>query len=86
MNEFMKTLSSLSVSGTLLLLLILGLKQLYKEKFSRRWQYYVWIIVALRFLLPFTPNTTIVGELFEKVDTTAITVEIPESSNAPISR
>ena len=41
MNEFMKTLLSLSVSGTLLLLLILGLKQLYINKFSRRWQYYI---------------------------------------------
>ena len=85
MNEFMKTLLSLSVSGTLLLLLILGLKQLYKEKFYRRWQYYVWIIVALRFLLPLTPNTSIVGELFERVGTTTITVEIPESSNAHVS-
>ena len=84
MNEFMKTLLSLSVSGTLLLLLILGLKQLYKNKFSRRWQYYIWIIVALCFLLPFTPNTTIVGILFEKFDTTAITNDITTSSNAPV--
>ena len=61
MNEFMKVLLSLSVSGTLLLLPILGLKPLYKTKFSKRWQYYIWIIVALRFLLPFTPDTTIVG-------------------------
>ena len=66
MNEFMKILLSLSVSGTLLLLLILGLKPLYKSRFSKRWQYYIWIIVALRFLLPFTPDTTIVGSLFEK--------------------
>lgn len=64
MNEFIKTLLSLSVSGTLLLLLILGLKQLYKNKFSRRWQYYIWSIAALRFLLPFTPDTTVVGSLF----------------------
>lgn len=84
MNEFMKILLSLSVSGTLLLLLILGLKQLYKNKFSRRWQYYIWIIVALRFLLPFTPNTTIVGILFEKFDTAAITNDITTSSNAPV--
>ena len=55
MNEFMKVLFSLSVSGTLLLLLISGLKPLYKTRFSKRWQYYIWIIAALRFLLPFTP-------------------------------
>ncbi len=85
MNEFIKILLSLSVSGALLLLFILGLKPLYKNRFSKRWQYYVWIIVALRFLLPFTPDTTIVGSLFEKFDTAAITNEIPTSPNVPVS-
>ena len=84
MNEFMKILLSLSVSGALLLLLILGLKPLYKNKFSKRWQYYIWIVVALRFLLPFTPDTTIIGSLFEKFDTTAITNEIPTPPNVPV--
>ncbi len=72
MNEFMKILLSLSVSGTLLLLLILGLKPLYKNRFSKRWQYYIWIVAALRFLIPFTPDTTIVGSLFGKFDTAAV--------------
>ena len=84
MNEFMKILLSLSVSGALLLLLILGLKPLYKNRFSKRWQYYIWIVVALRFLLPFTPDTTIVGSLFEKFDTAAITNEIPTIPNVPV--
>ena len=84
MNEFMKVLLSLSVSGTLLLLLILGLKPLYKTKLSKRWQYYIWIIVALRFLIPFTLDTTIVGSLFEKSDTTVITNEIPINPNVPV--
>ena len=84
MNEFIKILLSLSVSGALLLLFILGLKPLYRNRFSKRWQYYVWIIVALRFLLPFTPDTTIVGSLFEKFDTAAITNEIPTSPNVPV--
>ena len=84
MNEFIKILLSLSVSGALLLLLILGLKPLYKNKFSKRWQYYIWIVVALRFLLPFTPDTTIVGSLFEKFGTAAITNEISTSPNVPV--
>ena len=84
MSEFIKILLSLSVSGALLLLLILGLKPLYKNKFSKRWQYYIWIVVALRFLLPFTPDTTIIGSLFEKLDTAAITNEIPTTPNVPV--
>ncbi len=84
MNEFIKILLSLSASGTLLLLLILGLKPLYKNRFSKRWQYYIWIVVALRFLLPFTPDTTIIGSLFEKFDTATITNEIPTNPNVPV--
>ena len=84
MNEFIKILLSLSVSGALLLLLILGLKPLYKNKFSKRWQYYIWIVVVLRFLLPFTPDTTIIGSLFEKFDTAAITNEMPATPNVPV--
>ena len=84
MNEFMKVLFSLSVSGTLLLLPVLGLKPLYKTRFSKRWQYYIWIIAALRFLLPFTPDTSIVGSLFEKSDTAVITNEIPANPDGPI--
>ena len=85
MTEFVKIVLSLSVSGTLLLLLILGLKPLYKNRFSKCWQYYVWIIVALRFLFPFTPDTTIVGSLFEKFDTAVITNEIPTKPNVLVS-
>lgn len=84
MNEFMKVLLYLSVFGTLLLLFMLGLKPLYKTKCSKRWQYYIWIIAALRFLLPFTPDTMIVGSLFEKSGTTVITNEIPANPNVPV--
>ena len=84
MNEFMKILLSLSVSGTLLLLLIFGLKPLYKGKFSKRWQYYIWIIAALRFLLPFTPDNAVVGNLFERFDTAAVTDEISASPNISV--
>lgn len=50
MSEFIKILLSLSLSGTLLMLLVLLPKPLYRERFSRRWQYYIWLVVALRFL------------------------------------
>ena len=82
MNEYMKILLSLSVSGALLLFLVLGLKPLYKNKFSRRWQYYIWIIVVLRFMVPLTPGTTIVGSLFEKIDTIVFMDESQTNMNA----
>ena len=69
MNEFMKILLSLSLSGTLLFLLILGLKPLYKNRFNKSWQYYILAIVALRFVFPFSPEATIVGSLFARTET-----------------
>ena len=39
----------------------------------------------LRFLLPFTTDTTIVGSLFQKFDTAAIANEIPAIPNIPVS-
>lgn len=68
MSEFVKLLLSLSVSGTLLLLMMLALKRMYRKRFSRRWQYYIWIVAALRFLLPFTPDNAVAGMLFEPSD------------------
>lgn len=72
MNEFIKTLLSLSFSGTLLLLLLLLLKSIYKNIFSKCWQYYIWLIVAFRFLVPIptvTPMITVTDYLMEKTDT-----------------
>ena len=61
MSAFMKTLLSLSLSGTLVFLLLKLLKPLYREKFSRRWQYYIWLVAALRFLIPFSPDGTLMN-------------------------
>ncbi len=80
MTEFIKILLSLSLSGTLLLLLVLLPKPLYRERFSRRWQYYIWVVVALRFVLPFTPENALTGYLFTRMETAAL----PDSSeNVP---
>lgn len=68
MSEFIKILLSLSLSGTLLMLLVLLPKPLYRERFSRRWQYYIWLVVALRFLLPLTPDSTFTGYLFARME------------------
>lgn len=72
MTEFIKTLLSLSLSGTLLMLLVLLPKPLYRERFSRRWQYYIWIVVALRFVLPFTTENTLTGYLFTRMEAAAL--------------
>lgn len=65
MNELLKILLSLSLSGTLLLLILFFCKYVLKEKCSKRWQYYIWLVVIARLLLPFAPEANLVGTLFQ---------------------
>ena len=78
MNEALKIILSLSLSGTLLSFIILALKPLYKNKLSKSWQYYVWLIVVMRMLIPFTSETTLVGSAFSYFNT--INVEITQTA------
>lgn len=64
MNELLKIILSLSLSGALLILLLLLCKPLVKGKLSKRWQYYIWLIVVARLLLPFAPETNLMGMIF----------------------
>ena len=82
MIELLKILLSLSLSGTLLMLVLLLCKPLYKNRLSRQWQYYVWLIVVARLLLPFTPETSLVGNLFREVDSAVVQISTNEPTDS----
>lgn len=67
-NESMKILLSLSLSGTLLFFLVFFVQGLGRNRLSRRWQYYIWLLVVLRFLVPFSAGGSLVGTLFHNVE------------------
>lgn len=56
MDDFIRTFLSISLSGAILICFILLLKPFYQARISRRWQYYIWLLVILRLLLPVTTN------------------------------
>lgn len=68
MNDILKIFFSLSVSGSIITLILFSLKPFFKDKFSKTWQYYVWLIVIIRLLLPFSLEMNIVGQLFSWTD------------------
>lgn len=70
MNEMLKTVLSLSLSGTLLILLLFSLRSLFKERLSKRWQYYIWLVVVARLLVPFAPETNLMTMFFQGIDRT----------------
>lgn len=66
MSEVLKTAASLSVSGSLLILVLLLCGPLWRDRLSRRWQYYIWLAVIARLLLPLSPDAGPVGRLFRE--------------------
>ncbi|MCM1263477.1 MAG: M56 family metallopeptidase [Butyrivibrio sp.] len=71
MNEILKVVLSLSISGTLLIILLLLLRSVFKERLSKRWQYYIWLVVVARLLFPFAAETNLMTMLFQGFDRAA---------------
>ena len=63
MNILFQTILSMSVSGALLIAGVLVINRLLKTKCSRRWQYYIWLLVIVRLLLPFGPEASLMGNV-----------------------
>ena len=68
MNTVLKIFLFLSFSGSLLILALLLGKRFFRDKISRQWQYYVWLVVVLRLLLPFGPEADLLGGIYQAVD------------------
>ncbi len=82
MNTVLKIFLSMSFSGSLLILALFLGKRFLKDKISRQWQYYIWLIVILRLLLPFGPEVNLLGKTYQAVDQ-AITQAAPLSQQQP---
>lgn len=89
MTEALKVFLSMSVSGGLLILILLLGKRLLKDKISRQWQYYIWLAVILRLLLPFGPETSLMGTACQAIRQAAplpqqqALLDLPDSSPIP---
>lgn len=68
MNMFFKSILSLSLSGTLLIILMFLCKPVLRNRISKRWQYYMWVVVIVRLLVPFTLPMSPVNTFFQKAD------------------
>ena len=65
MNAILKSFLSMSCSGGVLILALLLGKRFWKDKISRQWQYYIWLIVILRLLIPFGPEMSLLGKIYQ---------------------
>ena len=88
MSEAFKIPLSLSCSGALLILVLLLCRPLFRGRLSKRWQYYIWLVVVARLLLPFAPEMNLMGAVFQKIDNGATPSEsvsfvIQDTPSAP---
>lgn len=67
MNSVFLIFLSLSISASILIVFLLFCKPFIKEKLSRQWQYYIWLIVIARLLFPFALDGNILDKTFEAI-------------------
>lgn len=80
MNEFIKILLLLSLSGTLFLFIMLLLKHFYKSVFSRCWQYYILLFAVSRFLVPLFFDYNITSLLYGMAGNILEQVNVPDEN------
>ena len=86
MNAVLKIFLSMSFSGSLLILILLLGKQFLKNKISRQWQYYIWLVVVLRLLLPFGTEVSLMGKAYQAVDQAiSQTAPLPPQQQLPLN-
>lgn len=68
MNEAFKVPLSLSCSGALLIVLFRLCRPLFRSRLSKQWQYYIWLVVVVRLLLPFAPEINLMGAVFQSIE------------------
>ena len=67
MTSLMITIVSLSVSGSIFIVILILCKPFLKDRASKRWQYYVWLIIIIRLLFPFSLEINFIGSLFSAI-------------------
>lgn len=68
MNIALKIILSMSISGTLLIFVLLLAKRVWQDKISRQWQYYIWLIVILRLIFPFAPEVNLMRTIYQAAE------------------
>ncbi len=84
MNDNVKLVLSLSLSGSILAALIFALKPLIRHRLSKSIQYLIWIVVLFRFIIPFSFEGSIMNELFYKNDKNTLQIHSQTTSKTNI--
>lgn len=87
MSEKIKLILSLSISGSILAAVIFTAKPFIKNRLSKSIQYYIWLVVLLRLVLPFSFEASIMNRVFYSDNTpqTVVTEEGEQFTNEAVN-
>lgn len=86
MSSFLTALFSLSVSGSLMALLLFAGRPLLKNRVSKAFSYYVWLLVLLRLVLPVSVPGSAMDALFSSRQAGTVQAASPAESRTAASR
>jgi len=64
MNDILNLILSLSISASILSVILFLLKPILKDKLPKKVQYYLWLVVILRLIVPFSFDSSVMNQLF----------------------
>lgn len=67
MNDILRIIISLSISGSFMALLLLIGKPVFTKHLSKSCYYYIWFLVLFRLVIPFSVNQSIMNQIFNNV-------------------
>lgn len=82
MNNTVITILSLSVSGSILALILLAGKPLLKNRVSKAFSYYIWLLVLMRLIVPISAPVNVMDTLFHSEQSGAVDVK-PVQTDSP---
>lgn len=61
MQRLLSLYVSVSLAASVLIVILLAAKPFWKHRLSKTWQYYVWLLVVARLLIPLSPVPGVIG-------------------------
>ncbi|KAI4452059.1 hypothetical protein C823_006628 [Eubacterium plexicaudatum ASF492] len=73
MTDLFLSILGISVSGGLIVIVLMLLTPLLNKRYATKWKYFIWIVLTLRLLIPFTGvNGPFIMDLLSQTKTMAI--------------
>lgn len=87
-NLLFKAILLLSAMGSFLVIIIMLIKKLFKDKLSASWHYYIWMLLILRLAIPYSYQSPLsIFNIFTKtLSNIEVTLNVPSIKNSEVKQ